>query len=128
MYFICHLKQGYRPTLMTFLPPASEGLRKVMVSPCTPSWREGVIPILPDWMPPPHRDWMGYPPPPPIGRQSSIASTCYAEGSMPLAFTQEDFLVDGFNDQFSFWNISIALSNQNNCSKDNHTFDHFSLI
>ena len=30
--------------------------------------------------------------PPPI-RQSSIASTCYAAGGVPLAFTQEDFLV-----------------------------------
>ena len=30
--------------------------------------------------------------PPPI-RQSSIASTCYVAGGMPLAFTQEDFLV-----------------------------------
>ena len=48
----------------------------------------------------PHHDWMGYPPtmtgwgtphhdPPP----PSIASTCYAAGDMPLAFTQEDFLV-----------------------------------
>ena len=35
----------------------------------------------------PHHDWMGYPPP------TSIASTCYAAGGMPLAFTQEDFLV-----------------------------------
>ena len=64
----------------------------------------------------PHQDWMGYPPPsttrtgwgtPPtqvwmVGgtrgtptpmRQSSIASTCYAAGGVPLAFTQEDFLV-----------------------------------
>ena len=32
---------------------------------------------------------MGYLPPPP----SSIASTCYMVGGMPLAFTQEDFLV-----------------------------------
>ena len=31
-------------------------------------------------------------PPPPIA-QSSIASTCYAVGGVPLAFTQEDFLV-----------------------------------
>ena len=31
-------------------------------------------------------------PPPPI-RQSSIASTCYAAGGVPLALTQEDFLV-----------------------------------
>ena len=33
------------------------------------------------------------PPPPPIRRQSSRVSTCYAVGGMPLAFTQEDFLV-----------------------------------
>ena len=39
---------------------------------------------------PPHHDWMGYPP---TIRQSIIVSTCYAAGSMPLAFTQEDFLV-----------------------------------
>ena len=32
--------------------------------------------------------------PPP--RQISIASTCYAAGGMPLAFTQEDFLVYNF--------------------------------
>ena len=30
--------------------------------------------------------------PPPI-TQSSIASTCYAAGGVPLAFTQEDFLL-----------------------------------
>ena len=61
----------------------------------------------------PHHDWMGYPPPwldgvPPTtmtGRSTpltlwldgvpptSIASTCYTAGGMPLAFTQEDFLV-----------------------------------
>ena len=33
----------------------------------------------------------GNPPPPPI-RQSSKASTCYAAGGMPFAFTQEDLL------------------------------------
>ena len=42
---------------------------------------------------PPIQDWMEYPPPPPIRRQSSIASTCYVAGGMPLAFTQEDLLV-----------------------------------
>ena len=42
---------------------------------------------------PHHQEWMGYPPPPPPIRQSSIASTCYTAGGMPLAFTQEDFLV-----------------------------------
>ena len=40
---------------------------------------------------PPTQDWMGYPPPP--IRQSRIERTCYAAGGMPLAFTQEDFLV-----------------------------------
>ena len=32
-------------------------------------------------------------PPPPVGRQSSIARTCYAAGGMPLVFTQEDIFV-----------------------------------
>ena len=40
----------------------------------------------------PHPCGGGGTPPPPI-RQSSIASTCYTAGGMPLAFTQEDFLV-----------------------------------
>ena len=40
----------------------------------------------------PCQDWMGTSPPTPI-RQSSIASTCYSANGMPLAFTQEDFLV-----------------------------------
>ena len=40
----------------------------------------------------PVQDWMGYPPLS-IRRQISIASTCYAAGGIPLAFTQEDFLV-----------------------------------
>ena len=52
--------------------------------------------------PPPHPIWTGQDPPsgldrcsppPPVGRQSSNASTCYASGGMPLAHTQEDFLV-----------------------------------
>ena len=37
--------------------------------------------------------------PPPIG-QSSIVSTCYAAGGMPLAFTQEDFLVSSKENLF----------------------------
>ena len=48
----------------------------------------------------PTLDGVGYNPPPPskLGnplprRQNSIASTCYSVGGMPLAFTQEDFLV-----------------------------------
>ena len=43
----------------------------------------------------------GNPPYPPT-RQSSIASTCYAGGGMPLAFTQEDFLVFLFSRIHSF--------------------------
>ena len=40
----------------------------------------------------PSREWMGMPPSP--GRQSSRAGTCCTAVGMPLAFTQEDFLVD----------------------------------
>ena len=62
-----------------------------------------------DWMVYPHPGQDGVPPSPsrtgwgipqgldgvptPVRRQSSIASTCYVVRSMPLAFTQEDFLV-----------------------------------
>ena len=53
------------------------------------------IPPGQDWMvtvhPPTRTEWGT--PPPPIRRQSSIANTCYAAGGMPLALTQEDFLV-----------------------------------
>ena len=82
----------------------------------TPPWLDGVPPPTMtgwgtphhDWMGTPspwldgvppqhHHDWMGYPPP---IRQSSIASTCYVAGGMPLAFTQEDFLVQNYFDIF----------------------------
>ena len=57
---------------------------------------DGVPPWTWDWVPPqdlgqgalPFGPGMGYPP-----RQISIGSTCYTAGGMPLAFTQEDFLV-----------------------------------
>ena len=72
----------------------------------TPQIRTGC-----EYLPPPHsgHDFMGYSPPSrpgmgypsPIRRQSSKASTCYAVGRMPLAFTQEDFLVQYCNK----WNI-----------------------
>ena len=52
------------------------------------------------WMgvPHPRSGWGGTPCPrldgvPPIRRQIRKASTCYAVGSVPLAFTKEDFLV-----------------------------------
>ena len=45
-------------------------------------------------VPPPTRSGWGTPPPDQVWiRQNSIASTCYAAGGVPLAFTQEDFLV-----------------------------------
>ena len=43
----------------------------------------------------PPRPGMGYPPP-----NWDIASTCYAAGGMPLAFTQEDFLVTFMSETF----------------------------
>ena len=59
-----------------------------------PPWPglDGVPPSGQDWMGyplPPSQNWMGYP----LIRQSSIVSTCYVAGGMPLAFTQQDFLV-----------------------------------
>ena len=48
----------------------------------------------------PPQTWDGVPPGPEMGyppRQISIASNCYTAGGMPLAFTQEDFLVQCYN-------------------------------
>ena len=67
--------RGYPiPGLGRGYPPARSG-----------RWGGGV-----PWVPPTTRTGWGTHPP---SRQSSIASTCYAAGGMPLAFTQEDFLV-----------------------------------
>ena len=58
-------------------------------------WMVGGTPARSGWLgwylgyPPPARSGWGTPPPQTI----SIASTCYAADGMPLAFTQEDFLV-----------------------------------
>ena len=53
---------------------------------------------------------LGSPPPPPIA-QSSIASTCYAAGGVPLAFTQENFLVSSnlFVLLFEYFTCQIQL-------------------
>ena len=56
-----------------------------------PSGLDEVPPFRTGWGTPPIQDWIGTLSP--IRRQSSVASTCYAAGGMPLAFTQEDFLV-----------------------------------
>ena len=56
-----------------------------------PETWDGVPPLRPGIGYPP-RPGMGYPLPRPPPNWD-IASTCYAAGGMPLAFTQEDFLV-----------------------------------
>ena len=48
----------------------------------------GYPPTMTGWVP--HCDWMGYPP---QHDWMGVASTCYMAGGVPLAFTQEDFLV-----------------------------------
>ena len=56
-----------------------------------PTW-DWVTPWTWDWVPPtPTLDLEPGTPPP-----TSTASTCYAAGGVPLAFTQEDFLVQSF--------------------------------
>ena len=66
------------------------------------SWQDGVPPLARSrWgTPPTSQVRMGYlcpgqdlGPPPPPPEQNNRASTCYATGGMPLAFTQEDCLV-----------------------------------
>ena len=47
----------------------------------------------------------GYPWYPRPIRKSSIASTCYAAGGIPLAFTQEDFLVFKISSDGRFTNL-----------------------
>ena len=68
-----------------------------------PTW-DGVHPLLP-------RPGTGYAP----ITQSSIANTCFAAGGVPLASTQEDFLVCyvSVSDQFhkSLWALSFRSHN-----------------
>ena len=64
--------------------------------------------------PPPPPSRTGWGTPPPLSGDSSIASTCYMAGGMPLAFTQEDFLVltvsfsifTGTNLKAPCWNVT----------------------
>ena len=68
-------------------PVPAGGGTLVLASGSTPE-RVGVPPSW-DWGNP-SWDWCT---PPPPKRQNSRASTCYVAGGMPLAVTQEDFLV-----------------------------------
>ena len=45
----------------------------------------------------------------PPGEQRCIASTCYMAGGMPLAFTQEDFLVGTENKVYIMCVLSIQF-------------------
>ena len=69
-------------------------LQDWMGTPLRPDLGWGTPPSMTGWGTPlpPIQDWMGCPRP--TRRQSSITSTCYVAGSMPLVFTQEDFLVN----------------------------------
>ena len=71
-------------------PPGPGGGRPTPPHP-TPPWQ--APPPGPGWGAPhpPTWTWMGGCPPTP--HRNNIACTCYAAVGMPLAFTQEDFLV-----------------------------------
>ena len=76
----------------------------------------GVPPCQQDGVPP-VKDWMGYTHLPSlIRRQITIASTCYTAGGVPLAFTQEDFLV-----LFGFFQKETMLRFFFNCKGKNVT-------
>ena len=67
-----------------------------------PDMGQGTPPDMGQGTPPDLR-W-GTPP-----RQISIVSTCYAAGGMPLAFTQEDFLVSKYSNSINPWVTAIYL-------------------
>ena len=72
----------------------------------------GVLPNW-DWMGYPHQDWMGKPPSPiktawGYPRQEIRRQSSYAAGGMPLAVTQEDFLVCPFS--YSLFGTASQLS------------------
>ena len=73
-YPITGLDRGYPPTQVWTGVPSSQGTHHPGLDAVPPLGLDGV--------------------PPSVRRQSSLASTCYTAGAMPLAFTQEeDFLV-----------------------------------
>ena len=96
-----HLRLGGVPHLRSRrIPHLRSGVPNLRLG-GTPSQVGGVphLRLGGTWGTPLPRPEMGYPPPPdlrwgifPIA-QSSIASTCYTAGGVPLAFTQEDCLV-----------------------------------
>ena len=79
-------------------PPPWSGLDGVPPPPIGTGWGHTPTPAYWEWMGySPIKTGLGYPPPRrEIGRQSSCAA-----GGMPLAFTQEDFLVKNNLNVFS---------------------------
>ena len=51
----------------------------------------------------------GVHPPPPIRRLISKANTCYEAGGVPLAFTQEDFLVQLCSCEMNFYSQPMLI-------------------
>ena len=108
MFSLCSLLRGgeggwggYPPPLSR-LDPRIGGAGRVPPHPGQiPGWVGGQVPPCPTPHPGQIPGWGGrvghtpllIPPPHHPGIWHSIASTCYAAGGMPLAFTQEDFLV-----------------------------------
>ena len=104
IFSVCVSPQGGTPSGLHLVgTPFSLHLGGTSIRPNggTPSLDKGVLPYQAGyWMgvppastpPAPLSGWMGYPPPPPR-TQGRTVSTCYTVGGMPLAFTQENFLV-----------------------------------
>ena len=80
-------KRGYPYPAIGVLPSSQKGI--------SPSSQKGVLPPC-HWGYPPRSAKRGYPHPANRGGGTPIQVTCYVAGGMPLAFTQEDFLVSIF--------------------------------
>ena len=105
---LLHLADGGTPSGWQGQVTPSGWWRILFGTPPHLDWM-GVLPSHQDWMGYPHWDWIRVPPLglnlvapgqdwmgvhlPPIRREISRVSTCYAAGGMPLAFMQEDLLV-----------------------------------
>ena len=95
---------------------------------------QGTPPTRSGWSTPPTwSGWWGYPGYPLDQvwiRQSSIASTCYAAGSVPLAFTQEDLLVThGFQKIYKIYTTGLfgTGTRLEKCSSSHkHSYSGFS--
>ena len=108
-------EKGYRPPTWTWksvngvLPSTPPGSGKGYPPPFKTGW-DIPHPRL-DGVPIQSKTGSGTTPPPPVRRQSSIVSTRYVAGGMPLAFTQEDFLV-WIDNKKILWSLSPVNMNR----------------